>query len=212
MKQFSIPRAATNVSIALAVVFSAFVAGGCRAYPTSLASMVAGDLINDVDVNKREEKLLNQPEADADLTFGARLETCDDIERKGVCMIAYPVKMDVMGTSRYIVEVQNGRIIAISKTKQNIDGSENMIKSAALRHKLIGKTPAQCSVEGELGAPLRTLRSQNTGQLLRVYDVRNFTNLRGARYCVLRFGGSGLCEDIKLVGVSATTKKDPARR
>jgi hypothetical protein len=42
-----------------------------------------------------------------------------------------------------------------------------------------------------------------------VYDVRNFTNLRGARYCLLRFDSSDKCCDVKLVGVSASTKEEP---
>ena len=34
----------------------------------------------------------------------------------------------------------------------------------------------------------------------------------GARYCMLRFDSSDRCEGVTLIGVSATTKKDPARR
>ena len=212
MQQITTHRSIANALILVAVVFAAFAAGGCRAHPVSLVTMFAGDLINDVDVDKRRPKLLNQPEAVADRMFGARLETCDDVERQGVSMIAYPVKLDVLGTSRYLVEAANGRIVTVAKTKQNIDGAEDMIKAAILKRKFIGKTPAQCRVDGDLAPPLRTLRSREKGQFLRIYDVKNWTNLRGARYCVLRFGAKGFCEDVELVGVSATTKKNPAKR
>jgi hypothetical protein len=131
---------------------------------------------------------------------------------QGVSMIAYPVKLDVLGSSRYVVEVADGRIVILAKTKQNIDGSEDMIKAESLKYKFIGKTPTYCSTKGDLGMPVRTLRSREKGQLLRIYDVKNWTNLRGARYCVLRFGGKDVCQSVKLVGVSASTKKDPAKR
>ena len=212
MRQTTTHRTIANVLIGLAVVFATFAASGCRAAPISLAGMLVGDLVNDSDVNNRRPKLMGRPETASDNMFGARLETFDDVERQGVSMIAYPVKLDVLGTSRYVVEVEDGRIVTLAKTKQNIDGSEDMVKAASLKKKLIGKTPAQCSDEGELGEPLRTLRSREKRQLLRIYDVRNWTNLRGARYCVLRFGTENLCEEIRLVGVSASTKKDPAKR
>jgi hypothetical protein len=212
MNQVTTHRSIANALILIAVVFTAFAAGGCRAYPTSLATMVVGDLVSDVDVDSRREKLVGQPETAADGMFGARIETCDDAQRQGISMIAYPVKLDVLGSSRYVVEVADGRIVTHAKTKQNIDGSEDMIKAALLKEKFIGKTPIQCRVEGDLGAPLRTLRSREKSQLLRIYDVKNWTNLRGARYCVLRFGGKDVCQSVKLVGVSASTKKDPAKR
>ena len=212
MQRTTTHRNIANTLILIAVVFTAFAAGGCRAYPSSLAGMVVGDLISDVDVDSRRSELIGQPATAADRMFGARMETCDDVQRQGVSMIAYPVTLDVLGSSRYIVEVVDGRIVSLSNAKQNIDGSEDMIKAALLKQKFIGKTPIQCRVEGDLGPPLRTLRSREKRQLLRIYDVKNWTNLRGARYCVLRFGAKDLCENVKLIGVSATTKKDPARR
>jgi hypothetical protein len=211
MKHITPYRITANVLIVLTAVFAVFAASGCRAAPMSMAGMVAGDLINDVDVQDRRPKLLGRPEAQADAMFGNRLETFDDVQRKGVTMIAYPVKLDVLGTSRYVVETENGVIAVLSKTKQNIDGAENVIKALGLKDELIGKTASQCQVDGELGPAIRTLRSREKGQLLRVYDVRNWTNLRGARYCVLRFGSGDLCQGVKLVGVSASTKDDPAR-
>ncbi len=53
------------------------------------------------------------------------------------------------------------------------------------------------------------MRNLVNGTLVRVYDVRNVTNLRGGRYCVLRFDSSDRCRKINLVGVSASTKSDP---
>jgi hypothetical protein len=194
------------------VVLLALVAGGCRAYPTSLATMVAGDAINDVDVKDRRDKLIGKDEATADTMFGKRLETLVDVENPNASLIFYPVKLDPLKTSRYVVELQDGVIIVFAKTKQNIDGVEDLIHDARLEKKLVGKTPPQCSKDGDLGQPLRTLRSREKDQLLRVYDIRHWTDFQGARYCLLRFDSSDRCEDVTLMGVSAATKKDPIRK
>ena len=198
--------------ILFGLIVSALLIGGCRAHPVSLASLVAGDAINDADVKDRRDKLIGQNETAADEMFGQRLETLVDVDRPNVKIIFYPVKIDLMKKSRYIVELEDGVVVVFAKTKQNIDGVEDMIHDARLEKKLIGKTPAQCSREGELGPPLRTLRSKEKHQVLRIYDIRHWSDFLGARYCILRFDGNDRCEDITLLGVSGTTKKDPIRR
>ena len=194
------------------IVLLAFIAGGCRAVPSSLAMLIVGDVVNDVDVRDRRSKLIGRPVAAADSMFGPRVETLVDVHRKGVSLIFYPVELDLLNSSRYIVELENGKIVVIAKAKKNIDGLEDVIHGENLKRKLIGKTPAQCSVDGELGKPLRTLRSREKGQLLRLYDARHWSDFLGARYCMLRFNSSDRCEGVTLIGVSATTKKDPVRR
>ena len=198
--------------ILFGVALLVFIAGGCRAHPVSLATLIAGDAINDADVKDRRSKLMGQNEAAADNMFGTRLETLIDVERPNVSVIFYPVKNDLFKKSRYIVELEDGVIVVFAKTKQNIDGIEDLIHDANLERKLIGKTPTQCSQDGDLGEPLRTLRSREKGQLLRVYDIRHWSDFLGARYCVLRFDSSDRCEDVTLIGVSASTRKDPLRR
>lgn len=205
-------RALAGKLISLGVALVALFAGGCRAHPGSLATLVAGDAINDLDVKNRRGKLMGRDETAADKMFGARLETLDDVERRGVSIIFYPVQFDLLKSSRYIVELDGGVIVVFAKTKRNIDGIEDLIHDKNLERKLIGKTPAQCSRDGDLGAPLRTLRSREKGQLLRVYDIRHWSDFMGARYCLLRFGSGDRCEDVTLMGVSASTKKDPMKR
>lgn len=205
-------RALAGRLILAGVALLAAIAGGCRAHPVSLATLIAGDAINDADVKKRRGKLMGKDEAAADTMFGSRLETLDDVERRGVRIIFYPVELDLLKKSRYVVELEGGAIVVFAKTKQNIDGVEDLIHDARLEKKLIGKTPAQCSKDGDLGPPLRTLRSREKGQLVRVYDIRHWSDFMGARYCVLRFDGGDRCRDVTLMGVSASTKKDPIRR
>jgi len=205
-------RVPAGPAIFSVVAFLVLASVGCRAHPVSLITMLVGDAVNDADVKDRRDRLMGEPETAADSMFGSRLETLVDVEREGVSLIFYPVRGDLLKSSRYIVEVENGVIVVFAKTKQNIDGVEDMIHNASLEKKLIGKTPAECSQEDDLGAPLRTLRSREKDQLLRVYDVRNWSDFMGARYGVLRFDGSDHCESVSLIGVSASTRKDPIRR
>ena len=155
---------------------------------------------------------MGRSEAAADEMFGWRLETLVDVERPEVRIIFYPVKNDLLKNSRYVVELEDGKVVVLRKAKQNIDGIEDHIHAANLEKRLIGKTPAECSRDRDLGEPLRTLRSKETGEVLRVYDIRHWTDFMGARYCLLRFDGSDRCRDVTLMGVSASTKKDPIRR
>ena len=140
--------------------------------------------------------------------FGERQDTFADVERQDVELIIYPGG-DLMGSTLYAVELRDNRIITLVKAKRNIEGGEDVIKSAALKSKLIGKSPAACAAK--LGSPLRTLRDKRTGWLARIYDVKNWTQLRGARYCVLRFDAQDRAKRINLVGVQASTRDDPAR-
>ena len=182
---------------------------GCRAHPVSMGMMLVGDVVADAGVEKREKELLGKPPAAADAMFGERTDTFIDMDNTSSQALWYPVDADLLTVDRWVVEVSEGKIVVLTKTKENIDGVEDVIRTADLRSKVIGKTPAQCRREGDLKKPVARFRSVKTDDRVFVYDVRNFTNLRGARYCLLRFDSSDECNDVKLVGVSASTKKEP---
>jgi hypothetical protein len=182
---------------------------GCRLHPVSLASMAIGDVIDDADVKKRQKELHNQPISAADAMFGRRSETlvyADDARRE---LIMYPVEGDLLDGQNWVVESKNGKLVALSRVKRNIDGVEDVIKSAAIEPKVMGKSPEECCRDAEFKPAIATLRSRESGETMRVYDIRNWTNTRGARYCVLRFDANGRCNNIKLIGVSASSVKDP---
>lgn len=204
-----LPARGLNWCVCLLALSAAILLTGCRAHPVSLAIMLVGDAIDDADVQDRAGRLVGKPAAAADAMFGERLDT---IQAQGNRIVqVYPVKGDLLSQIRYAVDVRNGRVVALTKTQFNADGVEDVIKQADLSNKLLGKNPRQCRIEGRLGQPVLTGQSLETGEEVFVYDVRNWTNLRNARYCVLRFQNDS-CRSIKLVGVSASTKKDPARR
>jgi hypothetical protein len=209
-------KQAGKTGTGVALLWAGFLAvgvllGGCRAHPISLGTMLVGDMINDADVKKRAEKLMNQPVTAADDMFGARLETLEDTtgERERVL---YPVKMDLLNSERYAVEVVNNTITAVSRMKRNIDGSENVLKQMQLEDKLMGKNPKECEEAAEFESPVLIARSKEKVEMVHVYDVRNWTNTRGARYCLLRFDKEYTCTAIEMIGVSASTREDPAAR
>ena len=185
--------------------------GGCRVHPISLGTMIVGDMVNDGDVKKRAEILMNQPVSAADEMFGDRLETLEDTTAKRE-LILYPVKMDLLKSQRYAVEVVNDTIISVSRMKHNIDGSENVLKQMQLEDKVMGKSPRECEKTAEFKSPILIARSKEKEEMVHVYDVRNWTNTRGARYCVLRFDKEYACTGIDMIGVSASTREDPAAR
>ena len=203
-------RASQCLSLCSLAVLATF-SWGCRAHPVSLTMMVIGDAVHDADVEERQDELQGKDRLAADTMFGARLETLVERDNRHRELLVYQVPRDVMNSSRYVVELDENKIVALSLTKRNIDGIEDVIKAADLRSKFVGKSPSQCQDIGNLGQPVLVLRSLDKDQLVRVYDVRNWTNLRGARYCILRFDGDGRCESLDLVGVSASTKEDPAQ-
>jgi len=182
---------------------------GCRAHPASLGIMLVGEVVADAEVDEREIELLGKPPAAADAMFGNRTDTFIDMDHKRSQVLWYPVDADLVTVDRWVVEVSKGKIVVLTKTKENIDGAEDVIRSLDLRSKLIGKTAAQCRQAGDLKKPVARFRSVKTDDRVFVYDVRNFTNLRGARYCLLRFDKADKCIDVKLVGVSASTKEEP---
>ena len=122
--------------------------GGCRVHPISLGMMIVGDMVNDADIDKRAEILMNQPVAAADKMFGARLETLEDTTAKRE-LVLYPVEMDLLKSERYAVEVVNNRITAVSRMKHNIDGSEDVLEDLLLEDKVLGKGPKECEEAAE---------------------------------------------------------------
>jgi hypothetical protein len=187
---------------------------GCEGPWSSVAKIgvkVVGEAVHEVDVDKHAKELVGQPVEKADAEFGQRIETAVDTQSPRELMV-YPVKDDLLGKTRWVVEAENSRIVALSKADHNPDGGKDIIKDALLDRKLLNKTPAEFQDEKKFRNPVLTLRSKDTGNLIRVYDVKGITDLLGAKYCVLRFDASDRCQDIRLVGVPASTKKDPAAR
>ena len=124
----------------LPILFCAAVlsCASCRAMPASLGIMVVGDTVSSADVKKRAERLIGQAPDAADKEFGPRLETLVATRDQNHQLLLYKIGSDLTGASRYVVEVKNGRITALSKKKKNIDGVEDILNSSQLEKKLLG--------------------------------------------------------------------------
>jgi hypothetical protein len=179
---------------------------GCNPYKKAIkiGMKVVGDTVNEVDVSEHAKRLVGQPPAAADAAFGTRIRTLEEVTTHRE-MMTYPVKNDVLGMFRWIVEVQNGRIAALAKAQNNPDGGKDIIEKTALKQLLVGKTPEELQSKDKFKKLILVLRDRAGGNLIRVYDVSGFKDLMGAVYCVLEFDSADRCKDIRLVGVPAAS-------
>jgi hypothetical protein len=198
--------------VLLATVVLSLAAAGCNPYTTAvkLGVKVVGQTVNDVDV-KEHARLVGQPVSAADAAFGRRLRTLEET-RTGRQMIAYPVKDDVLAMFRWVVETQNGSIVALAKVQNDPDGSQDIAEKVLVKAIVEGKTSKEVQSHDWFHKLILVLRDCSSGNLVRVYDVSGITDLMGARYCVLQFNGSDRCEKIWLVGVPAKTAGSSIRR
>ena len=179
---------------------------GCSPYSTiaKIGIQVVGDAVNDADVAEHGKKVVGQPVAAADAEFGQRLRTMEEIHSKRE-MITYPVKDDLLGSYRWAVEVENGKVAALAKLQNDPDGGKDIVKKLVLKEMVIGKTPQEVESRDYFKKLILTLRDCANGNMFRVYDVSSVVDFMGARDCVLEFDASNKCQTIWLVGVPSTT-------
>lgn len=184
---------------------------GCITATVALTAMVIAKGGQDVDTKSREAQLVGKLPSQADTMFGSRVETLVDSRRASRQLLLFPVKDDPTGNTLYVVEIAEDKIAAVTKGQRKTPEAEQAIKETGLRQDLLGKDEDWCWLELGLGGPVAVLRSIETKQVIEVYDARKRKDLKGARYCVLRFDENGRCELVNLIGLQASTKKDPAK-
>lgn len=184
-------------------------AAGCNPVSTGvkLGVRVMGDVIEDVDVKQKGDALVGRPVSAADEAFGARIDSFKDV-RSDRRWQTYPVKLDLLGQQRYVVEVSGGRIVSVSKSDKS-GRKVDIPLEIILKEKLKGKSPQECQAGLKYGPPLLAVRSESTGQLVQLYDAGLPTDLGTPHYCIVRFDANDRCEDIDFVAVGASTKKKP---
>lgn len=168
-----------------------------------------GEAVDDLDIKEKKKKYVGGPARLVDEELGTRVETFRDVNSAREWRV-YPVSMDPLALSRYVVEVRDGRVLAITKTKKYGDPAVGMTQQAIAFEEVRGKTPAQC--EAKLGrAPLLNLRSVSSGQLVQFYDA-SLIKIQGVTdpdYYIVRFDASGVCDKLEMVAVSGSTKENP---
>jgi hypothetical protein len=188
----------------------AIISSGC-ASAAIMGVKVVGHAVDEADVDAHSKKLLGQPPGAADTVFAQRVDTFEDIRTKRE-MITYPVKGDILSRFRWVVEVENNKIVALAKFQYDADGGKDIVRKAVLGEKVIGKSPQEVQSDHHFKNLTVVLRDRSTGNLVRVYDIRGVADLLGARYCVLNFDSRDRCTDIRLVGVPASAGTGTIKR
>lgn len=199
---FNTRRGTIVAGLFLAIAWPGF---GCSATPVGFAVSMAGKAVNDIDAQERSKELVGTSVANADGKLGAPVEVFSDTRGSRTWRL-YNVPNDVLNTSRYLTEVEGGRVIAVSKVEQYSDPVAYAATLAVLEPKVMGKSPSECEANLGMGPSLLTVRSNNTGQTIRIYDARVVKELQSPHYCVLRFGASNTCEKINLVEASTPSR------
>ncbi len=71
-----------------------------------------------------------------------------------------------------------------------------------------GKSAQAC--QDAIGnAPALSVRNVKTNQLVQLYDARLVQGVQNPYYAVLKFGADGMCSEIMVVQIPASTKTDP---
>ena len=81
--------------------------------------MLVGRVVNDADIKSREYELMGRGAHAADDALGPRLEALRDNLDPNRRLLIYS---DAMSLFRYVVELSDGRIVAISKGVENAGG------------------------------------------------------------------------------------------
>jgi hypothetical protein len=166
---------------------------------------LVGKAVDDEEAQKFERELVGHSSAAAAEKFGTRIDTLRDVNSSREWQI-YPTKLDVLGNQRYVVEVAENRIVAVSKTEKG-KSEMDLPRTLVLKRKVKGRLLRECQERLGMGPPLLTARSEKTGLLSQIYDGQMMEGIGGQKYCILRFDRNQRCCEVSLVEVSASTKK-----
>ena len=187
---------------------SAATMSGCVS-AVSVGISLVGRVVDDADVKDHAKELMGKDVAAADERFGERLDTLREVNGPRTWHI-YPVtNLNLLGKDRYVVEVRNNKIIAITRAETTSDFKTDVPRALFIASVADGKSPAECESELDLGRPLLTARSDSTGLLSQTYDGRIIEEFGRPHYCVLRFDEHEKCNKVEFVGVGASTKEKP---
>jgi hypothetical protein len=184
-------------------------AAGCNPVTTmaKIGVRLVGDVIEDEDVKQRGRALVGRPVAAADQMFGPTVDVFRDMHGER-CWRTYPVKLDILGRQRYVVEVRAGRVVSVSKAEKN-SRKLDIPRALILKERIKGKSPRECEAGLGLGRPLLVARSEKTNCLVQLYGAGAAINLGKPHYCIVRFDENDCCDDLEFVAVGASTRGGP---
>lgn len=182
----------------------AALACGCSPVSTAvkIGVHVVGKVVDDAEADKLGDQLLGKNAAQADGVLGQPLDVYADVKGSRQWRV-YPVPMDVLNNQRYVVEAADNRIVLIEKVKMD-PGKVDFALGLLYNEKLKGKSPTECETELKMGAPIMSMRSQTTGQLVQIYDARLIKELPSPHYCIVHYDTGGHCDKLKFAEVGGS--------
>ena len=195
---------------AFALIASLAAAGSGCSTAVSIGIKLIGSAVDDADVKKHAKKLIGAELAAADELFGERTDTLRDLNSTRA-WVTYPVKdFNLFGKDRYVVEVLDGKIVALTRAEKNSDPKTDILRAVLVAGKVKGKPIGECQAQLEdVGPLLLTARSDATKTLSQLYDARLIKEFGSPHYCILRFDENELCNEVEFIGIGASTKKAP---
>lgn len=193
----------TNV-LAFPLCLFTVLAGGCS--PATLAVKVGmftvGKIVNDIEADELEKKLIGQPVTAADAELGARKDTFRQVNGPAV-WVSYPTKLDILNKNQFFVEILNDRIVRIEKMEGST-GEVEIARSAFQKLRVAGKTPSECQEILDAGPPQLVVRSDMTGNLIQFYDGKLIAEIGNRKLIILHFDSQQKCEKLQIVDVTST--------
>lgn len=188
----------------------ALVLTGCSATPIGMGVKVAGQVVNDLDIKERGDKLLGQPPSAADNMFGMPEDVFESVSDSRTWRV-YNNASDPLGLSRYIVEVANRRIVGVTKSQRYSDAAMDAARQLAAQSQIMGATPGEAEARLKMGPPKYTLRSTTTGQLIQLYDAAlvNIPGITNPEFCVVRYGPDNRVARVDLTTATASAGVKP---
>jgi hypothetical protein len=178
---------------------------GCTMAAKTGAQMV-GDTVMTDEVKKYSAQLVGQPAAAADQVFGVPMQTLVNVQNNNQLRL-YPVKDDVLKALVWAVASSpTGTILEVSMINTDPVSSKNLVTKLALESSYKGQTATQIEAGDYCKKRVMQFLSKTDGETIRVYDVTDFTNFMGARYCAIRFDRNGIFKSVKIFGLLKATQ------
>ena len=184
------------------------VSSGCIT-AVKIGVKLVGEVVHEVDVDKKGERLVGRPPEAADRELGEPLDLLREEGRDRQWRV-YAVDLDILNKFRYVVEVSDNKIQALTKvhlTKSKLD----ILKKLILKDKCAGRSPPECEAILELGPPILAARSEISGKLVQLYDSGGIEieGISEPTYCRVWYDEQGVFEDLDIITATSSTKEEP---
>ena len=210
MRQLPASTSERNVFALGTMTLLVCISSGCTT-AVKIGVKLVGEVVHEVDVDKKGERLVGQAPEAADRELGEPLDLLRE-EGGNRQWRLYSVDMDVFKKFRYVVEVSDNKIQALTKahlTKSKLD----ILRKLSLKDKCEGKSPRECEAILQMGPPILAARSEKSGKLVQLYDSGGIeiAGISEPTYCRLWYDEQEVFEDLEIITATSSTKEEPTK-